>query len=386
MDDPNRKSRLGRFQKTLSDHGIDAAMVWLPAHQLYLSGFIAHIYSRPIFSFITTSRSALVVPGLEEEHARSRGVVDQVLAYREMPGKARASGAEASAVAMLHDLLASLPSGATVGVESSVLPWRWGQIIADRGLQIADIGATIYGMREVKDQEEQRLLRISGRLTSIAVRDTNAAFRPGITEPLAELEGNRSALQMAAQEIPDNDISLGKVLTASGVEKAAMPHAYTTNRTITMPDHGIHRRHLPVDGYGAECERTFFVGTPSDELKRMFAVMREAQDAAIATLRAGVPAREVDDAARGVISAAGHGAYFPHRTGHSLGLEDHELPDMRHDSDRTLEAGMVVTIEPGIYVPGVGGVRHSDTFIISETSSECITTGAKDLESCIVWR
>lgn len=387
MDDPIRRARLARFQKSLSERALGAALIWLPAHQHYLSGFLAHIYSRPILTFVTPSSSTLVVPGLEEKHARSKAVVDQVVAYQELPGATRASGgAQAGAAAMLEDLLAGLPRGAAVGIEASILPWQWAQTIAARGLRLGDVDPLIYGMREIKDEEEQRLMRIAGKLASIAARDTVAAFRPGITEPLAELEGNRSALLAAAEELPDATIDLVKILTASGVEKAALPHAVTSNRTITNPDLGIHRRLIRVDGYTAECERTFFVGTPSAELTRMFQVMCEAQQAAIEALRAGVLAREVDRAARDVISRAGYGPYFVHRTGHSIGMEPHEMPDMRHDSDRTLESGMAVTVEPGIYVPGAGGVRHSDTFILTPTGAECITFGAKQLESCIVWK
>lgn len=382
-----RRARLARFQRTLAQRGIEAAIVWLPAHQHYLSGFLAHIYSRPIFIYVTPTSSALVVPGLEEDHARSRAVVDQVLAYREQPGLTRTSGgAMASAAGILSDLLVALPQRGVVGIEATVLPWQWAQMLADRGLRLVDVGSDIYRMREVKDEEEQQLLRLAGRLVSIAVRDTLAAFRPGITEPLAELEGNRSALQAAAAELPDAWLELVKTLTASGVDKSAMPHAVTTNRKLTSPDLGIHRRHVWVDGYEAECERTFFVGTPSVALTRMFEVMCEAQQAASQALRGGVPAREVDRAARDLITRAGYGPNFVHRTGHSIGMEPHEMPDLRHDSDRLLEPGMVVTVEPGIYIPGMGGVRHSDTFIITEAGSECITFGPKDLTRCIVWQ
>ncbi len=387
MSFSDRRARLVRLQRILAPRGIEAAIVWLPAHQHYLSGFLAHIYSRPIFTWVTPTQSALVVPGLEEDHARSKAVVDQVLAYYEQPGLARTDGgAMAGAGGVLSDLLAALPQHGMVGIEATVLPWQWAQRLADRGLRLVDVGADIYRMREVKDEEEQRLLRLAGRLVSIAVRGTLAAFRPGITEPLAELEGNRAVIEAAAKELPDACLELVKTLTASGVDKSAMPHAVTTNRTLTSPDLGIHRRHVGVDGYEAECERTFFVGAPSAALTRMFEVMCEAQQAAIQALRGGVPSREVDRAARDLITKSGYGPNFVHRTGHSIGMEPHEMPDLRHDSDRVLEPGMVVTVEPGIYVPGVGGVRHSDTFIITEVGSECITFGPKDLTRGIVWQ
>lgn len=122
---------------------------------------------------------------------------------------------------------------------------------------------------------------------------------------MAELEGNRAALEVAAAELPDAWLELVKTLTASGVDKSAMPHAVTTNRTLTSTDLGIHRRHVWVDGYEAECERTFFVVAPSAALARMFEVMCEAQQAASQALRGGVPAREVDRAARDLITETG---------------------------------------------------------------------------------
>lgn len=146
----------------------------------------------------------------------------------------------------------------------------------------------------------------------------------------------------------------------------------------------IHTRQVAVEGYRAELERTLIVGDPTPEQERAFAVMHEAQQAAMRAVKPGAAMRGVDAAAREIIAAAGYGAHAIHRSGHGIGIGVHEQPFLRFDNPEALVPGMVVTIEPGFYVPGLGGFRHSDTLAVTDVGSELLTEYPRSLAALTV--
>lgn len=171
------------------------------------------------------------------------------------------------------------------------------------------------------------------------------------------------------------------IMTPSGTERSILPHALSTTRQLRPDDVLIHTRQVGLSGYRAELERTAFVGRPDDRQVYAFKVIRAAQQAAMAAVRAGVPCRLVDAAARAVIDGAGLGSFAIHRTGHGIGLTAHEPPYLRYDNDAPLEEGMIITIEPGVYIPGTGGFRHSDTLIVRSLGHDRLTEHPSDLDS-----
>ena len=134
-----------------------------------------------------------------------------------------------------------------------------------------------------------------------------------------------------------------------------------------------------VDGYASDMTRMLFLGTPGARVKRVYGAVLEAQLAAIDTVRAGVPAFKVDAAARRVLRAYGFERAFVHSTGHGLGLEIHEPPRLGRRDKRRLEAGMAITIEPGVYLEGWGGIRIVDTVVVTEDGCEVLTATSKEL-------
>jgi len=208
-------------------------------------------------------------------------------------------------------------------------------------------------------------------LARIGVMATLAAAAPGQSQLTIESVGTNAILEAAPQVTPEATVNLLH-FTTSGPE-TSLPHLITTTRRLTMPDLVIHSRQVSVDGERAELERTFALGAMDAETRRIFDVAEEAQLAAIAAIRPGVPMREVDAASRRLIQDAGYGEYSIHRTGHGLGIEAHEAPYVRWDVDDPMEVGMVVSIEPGIYVPGLCGARHSDTVVVTLDGHETIT-------------
>ena len=138
---------------------------------------------------------------------------------------------------------------------------------------------------------------------------------------------------------------------------------------------------LRANGYAAECERTFFVASPSPNMKDMFAVMLEARKRALAVVRPGVPCGDIDRAANGFLRQEGLGDYLLHRTGHGFGLGNHEGPWVAEGSPDVLEENMLISVEPGLYIPGLGGFRHSDTILVTADGYECLTQYPTELEA-----
>jgi len=169
-----------------------------------------------------------------------------------------------------------------------------------------------------------------------------------------------------------------------GLARVLMPHVLSSTRKFQKGDICIHSRAVGLNGYHAECERTFFIGKPSNsKQEHAFNIIVEAQRAAIDFIRPGVMAKDVDLIARKIIQKAGYGEYAIHRVGHAIGLGAHEKPYLRYDNDLVLQEGMVFSIEPGIYIPSVGAFRHSDTVVLTRSGSKLITEYPRELEKLI---
>lgn len=360
-------ARIAKLRSILADRKLAAAVSQSPATIAYLTGFQALIYSRPIYLVVTEDRTDLIVPGLEEEHAEQVNAVDGVTVYYEHPEKGT-PGENAP------DTLAALLSQRgirRVGLEYTVTPIALRERLERDGVQVGDISADIIRMRLIKDQAEIALMRQAAALARIGVMATLNAAAAGRSQLEIESIGTNAILEAAPELTPDATINLLH-FTTSGPE-TSLPHLITTTRRLGRPDLAIHSRQVSVDGERAELERTFAIGSMDAETRRVFDAAEEAQLAAIDAIRPGVPMREVDAAARRVIQAAGYGEYSIHRTGHGLGIEAHEAPYIRWDVEDPMEEGMVVSIEPGIYVPGLRGARHSDTVVVTATGHETIT-------------
>ncbi len=316
------------------------------------------------------------MPGLEEEHAGHAAGIDQVTVYYEHPEKGKPGE---NAPDTLVDVL--LERGARrVGLEYASVPIALRERLERSGLTTGDVSADVIRMRLIKEPAEIDLMRQAAALARIGVMATLEAAAPGQSQLSIESIGTNAILEAAPQVTPEATINLLH-FTTSGPE-TSLPHLITTTRRLNSPDLAIHSRQVSVDGERAELERTFAIGGMDDETRRVFDAAEEAQLAAIAAIRPGVPMRDVDAAARKVIQDAGYGEYSIHRTGHGLGIEAHEAPYVRWDVDDPMEAGMVVSIEPGIYVPGLRGARHSDTVVVTPDGHEVITDapiGAENL-------
>jgi Xaa-Pro aminopeptidase len=230
----------------------------------------------------------------------------------------------------------------------------------------------IEELRMVKSAAELALIRRSVETNSRAFEQTIARVKPGIRERdlAAELEYR---MRRGGAEKPSFE-----TIVAAGV-RSALPHAQPTGARLTAGDLVVIDMGAFQDGYASDMTRMLSVGAPSARVKRMYRAVLEAQLAAIDAVRAGVTTVRVDAAARRVLAGYGLDRVFIHSTGHGLGLEIHEPPRLGKRDRHRLRAGMAITIEPGAYIEGFGGVRIEDTVVVTETGCEILTPTPKDL-------
>jgi Xaa-Pro dipeptidase len=374
------RAQVPRRVSTLRDHmdraGLAAVLCAEPGNLTYLAGFRALLYSRPILLVVRPDTTDVVVPRLEELHARRAAAAEQLHVYDEHP---RGEGA-ASHLACLESILSSVPPGAVIGIEAGACPAALAQHLRDAGHPVADVDPALARMRMIKDAAELALIERAARMAERGVLASLAAARAGTTELEVDAAGTAAVMSAATGSGPEVTLDL-LTMTPSGRARSVLPHALSSSRRMRPGDTLIHTRQVGLDGYRAELERTAFIGAPDPEMRRVFEVVRTAQEAAIDRVRAGVRCSDVDRAAREVIDGAGLGAHAIHRTGHGIGLSAHEPPYLRYDNHDPLAAGMVITIEPGVYVPGLGGCRHSDTLRVGVDGPEPLTSHPRDLAS-----
>lgn len=376
--------RLEHLRRALRAKDVDALLVLTPANTCYLSGFHAVTYSRPE-AVIVAEESVLVVPELEETHARKRSVIPTIRTYSDLglgglDGKSTFQLAMDLCVDVLregdlhHRRVGFEPTGMTVDGHA-YLRGAW-------GAPLLPVKGLVEGLRMVKDAAELRAIRTGCELAEHGMRVEVDATRPGATEIGIMARGNAAMLEEAARRYPDRQTA-AMSRPVSGA-KSVLPHSIPSGKPVETGDVVIHGTGCVVDAYHSEDERTMFVGRPTPEQERAFEVMRRAQESAIAAIRPGVPCRDVDRAARAVIEAAGFGRQFTHRTGHGIGIDIHEAPFFSASDETRLEPGMTMTVEPGIYLEGVGGFRHSDTVVVTEGGCEVLTAFPRTLEHLVV--
>ncbi len=235
-----------------------------------------------------------------------------------------------------------------------------------KNIELKPFRRLVEALRTVKDETELKYLRKATELTSEGIRTAFEVIKPGVSELEVATEVEYSMRRRGSEGIAFDTI------VASGV-RSAFPHWDCTDKPVSKGDLVVVDLGARFRYYRADLTRTVVVGKPSAKQARIYEVVREAQDRAFKRLKAGVRACDVDTAAREFIAKAGYGEFFVHNVGHGVGLEIHELPSLNPENKERLEAGNVVTVEPGIYVPDFGGIRIEDTVLVLENGAEKLT-------------
>jgi len=380
------RDRLAALQAWLDDHGFDAYLVTGVENAAYLSGWKPDVepWERPIALLVPRRGDCALVLHELSVHgvrmARERGtlVVDDVAFYVERPAPGGRSRIDWGT--LVGERLAAIGVPAAAHVASDALPAYLSEVaVAVPGVQVTVDPSPLVDARAVKSPEELALMRGAASLTDFGQEAFFELARPGRLIAEVDAETVRRMRVEGARRFPASDVS-ARAFSLTGPASAA-PHG-----TGAGSDARIERGHGIVNiiitslgGYFVENERTLFVGEPSAEQAAAYTCIREAQAAAVAACVPGAPIAGIDRAALAVIERHGFHDRVHHRAGHGIGLRGHDLPADMAFNERPLRAGEVYTIEPGIYLWGVGGFRVDDTVVVGEPP-EVLTTTARDLE------
>ncbi|AZB43544.1 aminopeptidase P family protein [Bacillus sp. FJAT-42376] len=240
------------------------------------------------------------------------------------------------------------------------------------GISLVPVSGAVEKLRLIKSPAEIKILKEAAQIADAAYSHILHFVRPG----LKELDvSNELEFFMRKNGAASSSFD---IIVASGY-RSALPHGAASEKEIESGDFVTLDFGAYYKGYCSDITRTFAVGEPSDKLKEIYSVVLEAQMRGMNGIKAGITGKEADALTRDLITEKGYGDYFGHSTGHGLGLEVHEGPALSLRSDTVLEPGMVVTVEPGIYIAGLGGVRIEDDTVVTEAGNEALTSSPKEL-------
>jgi Xaa-Pro aminopeptidase len=271
---------------------------------------------------------------------------------------------------LFSDLPELIPT--RVAFEADALTYANYEFLRDGGVELVPRRGLVEVLRAVKEPEELDAIR---RATAV----TDRTYERFVEESFAGRTEKELVWVMHQLFHECGADGLAFEIDIAAGPTAASPHALPGDRVVQEGDLVLVDAGAIVDGYCSDCTRTFAVGGVSDSLRSVYEVVREAEQAGIDAVQSGVPGRDVDAAARAVITDAGYGENFGHGLGHGLGLLVHEAPALRPEWEEVLAAGNVVTVEPGIYLSGVAGVRIEDLVVVTEDGCEVLTSFSKEL-------
>jgi len=363
--------RMERLSQAVKESGLDAFIVTGQESIYYLTGASYKPLERPFFILVWPDRASLLVPALEQAHMRKAKGFEAVRAYWEYPSRMGE---------VYMDKLSAMLSGVkTVGIEPSCKA-EVAEHLKDKKVRVLPLVETL---RLVKSAAEAEAVRAAARLADEGIAMMCAAAYPGVT-PLEEFS--------VAKKLQTKVVMSGVYEPLESEFLTAMWPAPYSAQPHSIPPLGARLGKGPAqmmcflraNGYAAECERTVFICPPSPEEAELFGHMSKAREAAFAALRPGARAEEPDIAARAYFAQHGLEKYMLHRAGHGIGMGNHEGPWLSEGSEHVLAENMIVSVEPGLYVPEIGGFRHSDTVLITKDGYERLTTHPTALEGVII--
>lgn len=351
--------RVTAMRQKFAEKKIDAAIVGKPENVGYLSGFtgtagmllITHETAYLLTDFRYVEQAKAQAPGFEVVQQNARG-----------------------AAVDMAELLAK-HGAKTVGFEGDYLTYDLFETFRkefDGRFALVTVTGLTETIRQVKDEQEVAAMRQAAVIADQAYEHILKFIQPGLTERQVALE-----LEFVMKRAGASGLAFDTIV-ASGV-RSALPHGVASDKVIQSGDLVTMDFGAVYNGYRSDMTRTVMVGEPTDEQRKIYEIVLEAQKRGVAAARAGMTGKELDAVCRDYITEQGYGEQFGHSTGHGVGRYIHEGPSLSVRGDVLLRPGMVVTIEPGIYLPGWGGVRIEDMVLITADGCERLSQSPKDL-------
>ncbi|WP_029476835.1 M24 family metallopeptidase [Deinococcus frigens] len=346
-------SQLQQLRDAMRGAGVDALWVSHPANVRALTGFSSPEDGRVL---VTPDAATLYTDARYTVQAREESGLPQFIARPPETFKHAAALLKGQTVGFESDSLT------VAGLDDLKEHWPDAKLVPLRGM--------IQGLRQIKTAQEIAAIRAAQNLADQVFNEV----RPMIIAEVRELD---IALEIETRLRRAGAGSAFGVIVASG-PRGAMPHGLASERVIGDGELVTVDMGARLSGYNSDMTRTVAVGTPSDEMRRVYHAVLEAEEAAIRAVKPGVRAADLDRIARDVLTGHGLGEAFAHSLGHGVGLEVHEGPGLRGTSEDVLAAGMVITIEPGAYLPDVGGVRIEDLLLVTTDGYQVLSHAPKE--------
>ena len=369
------QTRIDAVRSRMTKDSLDYYICANTENVYYLTNFAYIPFERPFFLVIpAVGKPMMVTPELELSHAQDRVILDvECHTYYEFPAP--------SGRTYVDTLKKIITGDSAVGIESSmslalkgVMPGR---------LNVVDI---VDDVRMVKSEYEIGRIAHACSIAESGMKIALDLSRPGAQQLSIYSEGTRQMLARVLMEIPNPNILVTKAVCAVWPKKlSAQPHSMPG--LFDLFEEGgpnVVIVAIQADGYSAELERTFFMGSVPEAARDPFDAMMEARAHAFRQVKPGVPAAEVDEEVLKVIRDRGYTDNILHRTGHGFGITGHEPPWVALGSETILKKNMIISIEPGIYIPGLGGFRHSDTVLVTGDGCVSLTNWPDSLEDLVL--
>ena len=363
-------ARLEQLQTALTQAGLDAVALNPGPTFTYLTGVQFHLMERPVVLLVTPGQPpAIVLPEFEASKTRLIPYAVEAFTYGENPAEWDAAFKKA--------VLSLALDGRKIGVEPRqmrLLEFRHVRAGAPEA-DFPDASEALASLRLRKDEAEIEAMRTAVKIA----QDALEAVLPSIKSGMSEKEIAALLTMELFRHGSDSQLPFAPII--AGGPNSADPHASASDRKLQAGDLLVVDWGAAHNGYMSDLTRTFAVGEVDPEWKKIAEVVLAANEAGRAAGKPGVPCANVDKAARSVIERAGYGPYFTHRTGHGIGMEDHEEPYMRADNMHMLYPGMAYTVEPGIYLQGRGGVRIEDNVVVTKSGVDVLSDMPRELRT-----
>ncbi|GMX65522.1 Xaa-Pro dipeptidase [Paenibacillus elgii] len=352
-----QQQRIGRLRGLLEQKGLPALLITNATNRKYMTGFTGSAG----YVLITADRAVLLTDFRYVTQASEQAAGYEIIEHGP------------KVVESINDLLRKWGID-KLGFEQTDLSYGTYSSYAEAlgGIEFAPTGGLVESLRMIKDDGEIAVMQQAANLADRAFVHVLGLLKSGVKELDISLE-----IEIFVRKHGAASTSF-ETIVASG-ERSALPHGKASDKIIGTGEFVTLDFGAYYKSYCSDITRTVIVGTPTDKHRDIYKIVLEAQMEALERIKPGMTGKEADAVARDIIKRYGYGDHFGHGTGHGLGMEVHESPRLSVQGDVVLAPGMVVTVEPGIYLPGFGGVRIEDDIVITETGNRRLTQSSKDL-------
>ncbi|MGL5695136.1 MAG: M24 family metallopeptidase [Peptostreptococcaceae bacterium] len=359
------EKRIENLYTELEKKGIEKALVGDPISVFYLTGVMIHPYERFIGFFADSNKKecVMILPGVDKGRMIEVGIDECIYSDSEGP-----TGSISTLLSNTKD----------IGVDMKYYSMEIGNILLKINSNIKDISDIVSNLRLYKDELEIEKIQQAAICADKALEEVKPLIKAGVSEKYITLKLYESMANM------DGIITDEFVIQVLGGIRSSNPHGVSGDYVLKKGDSITIDFGGYYEHYWSDFCRTFFIEEVNTEMEKIYNIVLEANQKAIQHARPGICAKEVDLVARNYIESKGYGDLFIHRTGHGIGLNIHENPYIHSNNDEILKEGMIFTVEPGIYIPNLGGVRIEDDVLVTKDGYKILNKYPKDIESMIL--